>query len=156
MAREILNKDGSPMREYHSEIIRELLNEQPMEKKLINENGICPVTKLHCDDECCPIGATCNMQFNDCKDEEAGVPFVEAPIPPAQKAKFLMFDVNNMPFSDDEWYYKASEFAKRELKRKAYLIVDEILDNFGAGNTFYTAHSTIEYYKQVRREIEKI
>jgi hypothetical protein len=30
MAREILNKDGSPMREYDSEIIRELLNEQPM------------------------------------------------------------------------------------------------------------------------------
>jgi hypothetical protein len=25
MAREILNKDGSPMREYHSEIIEELL-----------------------------------------------------------------------------------------------------------------------------------
>jgi len=34
MAREILNKDGSPMREYHSEIIKELLNEQPMKKRI--------------------------------------------------------------------------------------------------------------------------
>ena len=22
---------------------------------------ICPVTKAHCDDECCPVGSTCNM-----------------------------------------------------------------------------------------------
>lgn len=28
---------------------------------IIKEDGICPITKKHCDDECCPVGATCNM-----------------------------------------------------------------------------------------------
>jgi hypothetical protein len=35
MAREILNKDGSPMREYYSEIIEELLMEARVKKTMI-------------------------------------------------------------------------------------------------------------------------
>lgn len=27
----------------------------------VGEDMICPVTKQHCDDECCPPGATCNL-----------------------------------------------------------------------------------------------
>jgi len=33
-----------------------------MENKLIiGEDGICPQTGNHCDDECCPTGAECNI-----------------------------------------------------------------------------------------------
>jgi len=28
---------------------------------IVKEDMICPVTKAHCDDECCPVGSTCNM-----------------------------------------------------------------------------------------------
>jgi len=28
---------------------------------IIKEDGICPSTGKHCDDECCPVGATCNL-----------------------------------------------------------------------------------------------
>jgi hypothetical protein len=31
------------------------------EKLIIGEDGICPITKLHCDDECCSVGAECNL-----------------------------------------------------------------------------------------------
>lgn len=27
----------------------------------IKEDGLCPRTKLHCNDECCPVGAVCNF-----------------------------------------------------------------------------------------------
>lgn len=33
---------------------------------IVKEDMICPITKSHCDDECCPVGATCNMSaLND-------------------------------------------------------------------------------------------
>ena len=28
---------------------------------IVKEDMICQVTKAHCDDECCPVGSTCNM-----------------------------------------------------------------------------------------------
>jgi hypothetical protein len=28
---------------------------------IVKEDMICPVTKEHCDDECCPVGAWCNL-----------------------------------------------------------------------------------------------
>lgn len=28
---------------------------------IVKDDMICPVTKAHCDDECCPVGSTCNM-----------------------------------------------------------------------------------------------
>src|SRR5690242_3001634 len=31
----------------------------------ISEDGICPVTKEPCKDECCPIGAICNVSSGD-------------------------------------------------------------------------------------------
>ena len=27
----------------------------------VKDDMICPITKAHCDDECCPVGSTCNM-----------------------------------------------------------------------------------------------
>ena len=32
---------------------------------VVKADMICPVTKLHCDDECCPVGSTCNMKGDD-------------------------------------------------------------------------------------------
>jgi hypothetical protein len=28
---------------------------------IIGEDMICPVTGIHCDDECCPVGSVCNI-----------------------------------------------------------------------------------------------
>lgn len=28
---------------------------------IVKEDMICPVSKKHCDDECCTVGSTCNM-----------------------------------------------------------------------------------------------
>lgn len=39
-----------------------------MEKLIVKEDMICPITKKHCDDECCPVGAECNMGGDDIKD----------------------------------------------------------------------------------------
>lgn len=42
-------------------------DEQPKLKELrVGEDMICPVTKQHCDDECCPPGAICNVSGDDC------------------------------------------------------------------------------------------
>lgn len=32
-----------------------------MSKILVPENMICPITGKHCDDECCTVGAECNV-----------------------------------------------------------------------------------------------
>jgi hypothetical protein len=29
---------------------------------IIEDDLICPVTMIHCEDECCPSGATCNLK----------------------------------------------------------------------------------------------
>jgi len=31
------------------------------EKMIVKGDMICPLTKLHCDDECCTVGSTCNL-----------------------------------------------------------------------------------------------
>jgi hypothetical protein len=44
-----------------------------MEEKdyTVKADMICPVTKAHCDDECCPVGSTCNMSSEVIVDSEA-------------------------------------------------------------------------------------
>jgi hypothetical protein len=41
-----------------------------MEEKdyIVKDDMICPVTKAHCDDECCPVGSTCNMSNDGVMD----------------------------------------------------------------------------------------
>jgi len=43
-----------------------------MEEKdyIVKDDMICPVTKAHCDDECCPVGSTCNMSSEVIVDSE--------------------------------------------------------------------------------------
>jgi hypothetical protein len=38
------------------------------EKLIVKEDMICPITKEHCDDECCPVGAICNLSSDDIQD----------------------------------------------------------------------------------------
>lgn len=33
----------------------------PEQDLRIGDDNICPITKLPCDDECCPPGAICNL-----------------------------------------------------------------------------------------------
>jgi len=35
---------------------------------IVKEDMICPVTKAHCDDECCPVGSTCNISNGEAID----------------------------------------------------------------------------------------
>lgn len=37
----------------------------------VKDDMICPITKLHCDDECCPVGSTCNMSNIDILNYES-------------------------------------------------------------------------------------
>ena len=34
---------------------------------IVGDDMICPITKTHCYDECCPVGATCNLWGNNIK-----------------------------------------------------------------------------------------
>lgn len=36
----------------------------------VKNDMICPVTKLHCDDECSPVGSTCNVSGEDIVDRD--------------------------------------------------------------------------------------
>lgn len=36
-----------------------------MKNNIVGEDMICPTTKQHCDDECCPVGAICNLSYDD-------------------------------------------------------------------------------------------
>ncbi len=63
------------------------------------------------------------------------------------------------------YLYKVIEFAYAETdykelaKQCALIAVDEILNNFGlqtTGQTFYTEYRAVEYWKEVKQEIEKL
>ena len=36
----------------------------------VKEDMICPISKQHCDDECCPVGAECNISGNQICEPE--------------------------------------------------------------------------------------
>jgi hypothetical protein len=47
----------------------------------------------------------------------------------------------------------------QNCKQCALIAVDEILNNFGLtanGQTFYTEYRTVQYYQEVKQEIEKL
>jgi hypothetical protein len=37
---------------------------------IVKEDMICPITKQHCDDECCTVGSQCNVSGNEISDIE--------------------------------------------------------------------------------------
>jgi hypothetical protein len=44
---------------------------EPEKDYTVKDDMICPVTKSHCNDECCPVGSTCNMSSTDIVDCES-------------------------------------------------------------------------------------
>ena len=48
----------------------ERITYQHMEGSRIGEDNICPITKLPCDDECCPPGAICNLSNDNISKPE--------------------------------------------------------------------------------------
>lgn len=38
------------------------------EKFIVGEDMICPITKQHCDDECCTVGSECNVSGGEISD----------------------------------------------------------------------------------------
>ena len=65
---------------------------------------------------------------------------------PKEKAIELLNKMNNMPITYEEWY-KASDYAKTNLKRKALIAVDLAIEY----NDFH-----IEFLQEVKEEIEKL
>lgn len=51
----------SPEKESTLADLRKPVEQWPAEGPRIKEDGICPKTGKHCDDECCPVGAVCNL-----------------------------------------------------------------------------------------------
>lgn len=52
-----------------------------------------------------------------------------------------------------------AEVEKQNCKQCALIAVDEIINNFGTrttGQEFYTEYRAVEYYQQVKTEIEKL
>lgn len=58
------------------------------EENRVGEDMICPVTKKHCDDECCPVGAICNLS-----NSEGIARRSLAPQPAGQEEKYSWQDV---------------------------------------------------------------
>lgn len=42
-----------------------IVNSENVKDLVVGEDMICPITKLHCEDECCPVGSICNLGEND-------------------------------------------------------------------------------------------
>jgi hypothetical protein len=60
-----------------------------------------------------------------------------------------------------ELYYSFTMYAPlhSDNKQCALIAVDEILNNFGLrtnGQNFFTEYSAVEYYQEVKAEIEKL
>jgi hypothetical protein len=66
---------------------------------------------------------------------------------PKEKAKELLDKMNNMPITIEEWN-KASDYAKNNLKRKALIVVDELIEHCNYANKWY--------WQEVKQEIEKL
>ena len=71
---------------------------------------------------------------------------------PKEKAEELV----DKFFKDERLYWVLSY---NQAKQCALIAVDEILNNFGLmtnGQNFYTEYRAVEYYQEVKQEIEKL
>ena len=80
---------------------------------------------------------------------------------PSEKAKDLVhtfyYKLPNNGYLDEGINSANSRY--NEAIMCAFTLVNEILDTFGLvsdGKTFYTEHRAIEYYEQVKQEINKL
>lgn len=76
-----------------------------------------------------------------------------------EKAKELVDKFLPEIKSADRYNYNLESLNFFISKRCAIIAIDEILKNFGLtcnGKMFYTEYRTIEYWQQVKKEIEKL
>jgi hypothetical protein len=72
---------------------------------------------------------------------------------PKEKAEKLVLRFMYLQEPNYNWFHKGLG------KQCALIAVDEILQNFGTlteGKQHYAAHCTIQFYEQVKQEIEKL
>ena len=72
---------------------------------------------------------------------------------PKEKAKELFTKYVFLTISD------MSDENFEQTRQCAFVAVDEILNNFGLtanGQTFFTEHRAVQYYQEVKQEIEKL
>jgi len=80
---------------------------------------------------------------------------------PKEKAEELVYKYENLVTTWDCYWDTEIPVENRlpEMKQCALIAVDEILNNFGlqtTGQTFYTEYRAVEYWKEVKQEIEKL
>ena len=78
---------------------------------------------------------------------------------PKEKAKELIEKYQKLDIEIGGQYDGYLIIKIHDAKECALITVDEILSNFGAltaGATFYTSSSAVEFYYEVKQEIEKL
>ena len=72
---------------------------------------------------------------------------------PLEKALDIMSKINGQTLTLKMWK-EASDYAKKDLKRKAFIVVDEVIEVLR--NTVYYKQETYNYWITVRLEIETL
>ena len=78
---------------------------------------------------------------------------------PKEKAKELINKYKPIVYSIDGYGDYDESIAFVNAKSCAFILIDEIIKNFGTttnGQTFYTEYSAVQYWEQVKQEIEKL
>ena len=78
---------------------------------------------------------------------------------PKEKVIDLLSKINNEEITPEIWN-EASEYAKKDLKRKAYIVVSEILDSIPSRVYWRTyddeTPSAITFWQEVKAELNKL
>lgn len=90
----------------------------PKEEQRVGEDMICPVTKKHCDDECCPVGAVCNLSSDDIKDCENPSPKEEQVVKLYTESELLQARREGFDAAREVTYSYVGDFEFPNLKTK--------------------------------------
>ncbi len=101
----------------------------------VKEDMICPINKIHCDDECCTVGSICNISENEISDiKEPDFEFVEeTPIARLRNLMspicnyFYLKGLNKKDCKSEEEYNKLQELINENLQR-CFNVLGEIKD----------------------------
>lgn len=85
------------------------------QKILVGRDMICPITKVHCDDECCTVGSECNISGNDIQDcEKEEIANMKIPITP-EAMKELGFEEKKESYVFDRYGIEIEVYIIPEL-----------------------------------------
>lgn len=107
--------------------VEEKIDKILKEDFIVKEDMICPVSKKHCDDECFPVGAVCNIssdEITNCLEEGCN----------EKETNFLIQE--EQPVSDfDKVVHETIEDIKHKLvvKGKEYRRNNDVFHNFHEG-----------------------